>query len=120
MLVIHPNIHTLNPRWITPSNPWGTVEAIQIEAGRIVCAGSTTAILRRRRRGEEEIRPWAESILPGFIDTHAHLTSLGLRPGGLEHPDHTSPGDWAAAVAKRANEARPGTWITGRAWNQTV
>ncbi|MEO1270338.1 MAG: amidohydrolase, partial [Myxococcota bacterium] len=46
--------------------------------------------------------------------------SLGLRVGGLDLLDHTSPQSWAEAVAHRAQNSPPGTWITGRAWNQTI
>lgn len=121
MILLHPRIYTLDPARCTPANPWGQVQALRIDAaGFVTAAGDRADVLARREPGEATREPLAACVLPGLIDTHAHLSSLGMRPGSLELPDDASPQEWAHAVAQRAAGLRPGAWITGRGWNQTV
>jgi predicted amidohydrolase YtcJ len=121
MILLHPRIYTLDPARVGPGDPWGQVGALQIGGdGEVAAAGSRAEVLARRRAGEEVVEVEAACVLPGLIDTHAHLTSLGVRPGAIELPDSAGPAAWAAAVAARAAALPAGAWITGRGWNQAV
>jgi predicted amidohydrolase YtcJ len=56
--------------------------------------------------------------MPGFIEGHGHLFSLGESKLIL---DLTSVSDWneiVSMVAVAADKARPGEWIKGRGWHQ--
>ena len=58
-------------------------------------------------------------VIPGLIDAHIHLMwyALGLRELQLRDVP------WEALldqVAARARDVPPGTWITGRGWDQTL
>lgn len=57
-------------------------------------------------------------LLPGLIDSHLHLISLGLAAMTLDLSDTTSLEEALARIAAFAkdNPARP--WILGRGWNQ--
>ncbi len=120
MIVLHPNLYTLIPQRCTPSNPWGKVEALCARDGAIVAVGTREEILALQTKNERVIEPKAACIMPGFIDTHAHLSCLGMRPGMLDLPDDTSPQQWAQAVAQSAAQLPAGSWIVGRGWNQEV
>ncbi len=120
MIILHPRIHTLSKDLMRPENPWGTVEALQILDGRVVRAGARAEVLRHRAAGEPVEAIDGACVLPGLIDTHAHLTGLSMRPGALDLPDDLPPLQWAEAVAAAAAGLSPGVWITGRAWNQAV
>lgn len=122
MLLLHPRLHTLHPTLSSPDNPWGTVEAVQVDdsSGRVVFAGSAREALARRRTGEEVERLEGGCVLPGLIDSHAHTTGISQRPGALDLPDDASPRRWAEAVSQAAATLPQGAWITGRAWNQAV
>jgi hypothetical protein len=56
------------------------------------------------------------TLLPGFIDAHLHLMSLGasLREIDARYPRVASVDDLAAVVAVRASETERGVWIRGR------
>jgi predicted amidohydrolase YtcJ len=112
MIVLHPRIHTFTDQ--------GTVSAMRVIGGRVVALGEEAEILASRDPGEPVYRPGAACILPGLIDTHAHLTSMGQRPGSLHVPDDTLPQSIAAAVRGNAAGLPAGSWVTGRAWNQSV
>jgi len=120
MILSHDRIHTFAAALRTASNPWGTVQAVRVQGGRVVAAGARADVLALRERGEAVVEPEGAAVLPGLIDTHAHLHGLGLRRDALDWPDDTAPERWAEAVAALAATLAPGTWIEGRAWNQSV
>ncbi len=115
MIVIHPRIYP----FVWPDRT-RTVEAFRVVDGRVVAMGSETTVLRERVPGEAVHRPDAACILPGLIDTHAHLSSLGARPGSLDVPDESTPAEIAAHVRRAVVGMPQGSWLTGRAWNQAV
>ena len=55
------------------------------------------------------------TVVPGFNDAHNHMQGFGasLTMLPLQHPVVRSVGDIVAAVAARAAEAPPGSWILG-------
>jgi len=59
-------------------------------------------------------------VLPGLIDAHAHVTSLGFLETQVNVMGIDTLGDTVAAVRKFA-ESNPGApWILGRGWNQVL
>jgi len=92
-------------------------EAMAMRDGRIVAVGSDEAILRaypewqRRDAG-------GSTVVPGFIDAHAHLMGLGrtmlqVRLVGTESID-----DVIARVRAFERELPAGAWLLGRGWDQ--
>ncbi len=57
------------------------------------------------------------TLLPGLIDAHGHVLSLGRRALGVNLTGTLSLD--AALTAVRA-QARPGAWVRGGGWNQEV
>ena len=61
-----------------------------------------------------------KTVLPGLIDSHAHVYGLGLLKSNLDLFGSTSV-DNAVAQIKSYAAAKPhARWITGRGWNQVV
>ncbi len=52
------------------------VEAIVVEDGRVVAAGSARSARRESPTGAERIRRPGRLVVPGWIDAHLHLTAL--------------------------------------------
>lgn len=85
------------------------------------------SLVTRRERGQSWIvdldqssgstrtlpRGWA---LPGFVDSHAHLDRLGMRPEGLWFAADESEADIAARIRAEAARRPVGDWIVGRGW----
>jgi len=57
-------------------------------------------------------------LLPGFADAHLHLEGHGAALVQVDLVGTTSYAEVIATVAARANVEQPGTWITGRGWDQ--
>ena len=107
-------VHTVNP-----ANE--VVAAVAVAGGRIVAAGTEDRIrdLTGPRTRVVELR--GRSVLPGFVDGHAHLVSLGMSMVSLDckAPGMQSIRALQDAVRARAAAQPTGTWIRGRGYDQS-
>lgn len=97
------------------------VSALAVAAGRILAVGddATVSALADSRTRVVELR--GRSLLPGFIDAHAHLLSLGMSMSAIDAkaPGMQSIAALQEAVRRRAASQPPGTWIRGRGYDQS-
>ena len=59
-----------------------------------------------------------KTLLPGMIDAHGHVMSLGFSALTLDLSESTSLDDAKARIAAYATAHPDRRWITGRGWNQ--
>jgi predicted amidohydrolase YtcJ len=59
------------------------------------------------------------SIIPGLIDSHAHVLHEGLRLGQLDLRGLGLP-ETLAAIEAAVRTLPPGTWLHGRGWDQNI
>ncbi len=110
MLLVNGTIYTLDP-----SN--SVAEAVAIRGNRVVGVGSTDD-MKRRYSSESIIDLKGKTVLPGFIDGHAHMLNEGRFLHDLDLIGTTSAEQIAGAVDQRVRESTPGQWILGRGWDQ--
>jgi predicted amidohydrolase YtcJ len=90
---------------------------LAVEGGRVVYVG-------------DDLKPWigpntqridasGATVVPGFIDSHAHMAALGEMLESVNLRGLTSIDAVAAAIGKAASSKQEGEWIQGRAWDQT-
>jgi predicted amidohydrolase YtcJ len=93
-----------------------TVDALAVHHGRIVALGDDARELSARRR----LDLGGAAVVPGFHDAHNHLAWFGMSLDELPLGDaHVrSVDDVYAAVARRAAEVPPGSWIVGNGYDQ--
>lgn len=96
-----------------------TAEAIAVKGERIVGVGPT-AELRERFSVKESVDLEGRTVLPGFIDSHAHLLSLGFARMTLDLVGSSSEAGIAALVEEQVRQSSPGQWIRGRGWDQNL
>lgn len=94
------------------------VEAVAVQNGRIAYAGMRDAAERWIGDKTEVIDLKGRTMIPGFIESHAHLMSLGRFKQQIDLSHATSYEDMIELVAKAARNAEPGVWIIGRGWHQ--
>ena len=92
-------------------------EAIAVRGDRIVGVGSSGSIVRKFK-APATVDLGGKTVLPGFIDSHAHFLSLGLARLTLDLSGAQSEREAAERVAQGAARAAPGKWIRGRGWDQ--
>jgi predicted amidohydrolase YtcJ len=105
-------VHTLDP-----DSP--RVEAVAVEGDRILATGTSKDIRARHAGpGTRLIDLGGACVVPGLIDAHGHLASLGHLKHSLDLRDTRSLEEMLERVASRAAGSPPGTWVEGRGWDQ--
>lgn len=95
-----------------------TAEAMAVRDGRIAFVGSERGALSLRGAGTDVVDLDGNTVIPGMIDAHAHLLSLGHTLRDVDLVGTRSYEEVIERVAARAREAPAGSWIVGRGWDQ--
>jgi predicted amidohydrolase YtcJ len=110
MIVTGARIYTLNS-----ARP--IVTSLAVRDGRIVYTGDDASAYSGPQTRRVEAR--GAAIIPGFIDSHAHVEGLGDQLETIDLRNVRSVVEVAALVRKAAAALPKGTWIRGRSWDQT-
>lgn len=98
--------------------PWA--EGVASAGGAIVAVGSREEVMRLKGLKTRLIDRPGTFAMPGLIDAHGHIESLGA---GLERVDLRGVAslDEVARRVKSRSDAMPGdSWITGSNWDQSL
>jgi predicted amidohydrolase YtcJ len=96
----------------------GNVEALAVSGYQIMAVGSDEEIAPYVGPETTVIRLDGRFAMPGFIEGHGHLFSLGESKLILDLNDVSGWDEIVSMVAVAADKARPGDWIKGRGWHQ--
>jgi hypothetical protein len=96
-------------------------EAVAVASGRILVAGSNAEVRATAGPSTEHVELRGRSLLPGFIDSHAHFVGVGAAQDAIDckAPGMDSIAALVEAVRERAETQPPGTWIRGRGYDHT-
>lgn len=103
---------------ITLNEGEGNQEALAIVDGKILAVGSVKEMEGHRGPNTKVIPLDGRTVVPGFIEGHAHFVGIGESAQSL---DLSKAQNWEAVVAlveAAAKKAKPGAWIVGRGWHQ--
>src|SRR5688500_1847605 len=106
------NVYTANDK--SPK-----AQAVAVEKDKIVFVGTNAAAQRYVGANTRVVDLSGNTVLPGFTDSHQHLSGVGLREMTLNLEGTTSLEDLLAKVKARVDQAKPGEWVTGRGWIET-
>lgn len=101
-----------------PARPWA--EALAVRTGVVIAVGDVASI-EAFRGPKTKVLEWPGAFaVPGLIDAHGHMSSLGSAIDEIDLRGVGSPDEVAALVAKRMAD-RPGDgWIIGQNWDQSL
>jgi hypothetical protein len=94
-------------------------QAVAVKGDRIVFVGTNAAAQRYVGASTRVVDLHGNTVLPGFTDSHQHLSGVGQREMTLNLEGTTSLEDFLAKVNARVDQAKPGEWVTGRGWIET-
>lgn len=109
-ILFNARIYTCNPEQTV-------VEALAIDNGRIVTAGSLESVKPCVSRGVEYVNLKGKTVLPGLTDAHIHL-SLYAQFLSVLNCETSTRAECLWKVKNRTELAQPGEWIVGHGWNQ--
>jgi predicted amidohydrolase YtcJ len=88
-------------------------QACAISTGRFTAVGSNDDILHLASGGSRKIDLGGKTVLPGFIDAHAHPVESGKNHLRMVACDLPSISQTVAALKKRAAQTPSGQWVLG-------
>ncbi len=130
LLLVNGAVYTLN--WGEPSaggaiaadaphdeNGWHPdAEAVAITDGRIVFVGSNAQAKEHRGSATRVIDLGGAVVLPGLVDSHAHIQELGREKAQVNLVGVQTEEEAVDRVAAYAAEIPPGEWIIGWGWDE--
>jgi predicted amidohydrolase YtcJ len=94
-----------------------TGKAILVRDGRVHAIGTLDA-LREQAPSARLVDAAGRTVLPGLIDSHAHIDGLGIALDVVDLVGTTSFDDALDRLDARSETAAPGEWIEARGWDQ--
>ena len=102
---------------VTVDPQFSTAQAAAIRDGRFIAVGSNADVMKAAGTKTRIVDLHGKTVLPGFNDTHVHLTAGEDLPVQVDLTHIRSIKDIQAAIAARAAKSKPGEWIAGtRGW----
>jgi predicted amidohydrolase YtcJ len=93
--------------------------ALLVDQGKVVATGPE-AELAARAGDARRVDGGGRTLLPGLIDAHGHVMSLGFVATQLDLRDTKSLADALDAVKRFAAQHVDAAWLRGRGWNQAI
>src|SRR5262245_6929143 len=72
------DIIVVNGRFLTVDAAFSTADAVAIRDGKFIAVGSETEIRRLAGTATQVLDAEGRTVVPGLIDTHAHVEAAGL------------------------------------------
>lgn len=119
ILFVHANVYTGVPA----NTPFASVlreEAIAVRGDRILAVGKTLDLQKMKGPQTQVIDLGGHFVMPGFNDAHLHLDDAGATKLSVDLTGVKSLDELRERVAKRVAESKPGEWITGAGWDETL
>src|SRR5688500_11653453 len=95
------------------ARPWA--EAIAINGDTIVAVGSSAEV--RKLGAERVVDAKGGMVTPGFIDSHVHFVTGGVRLSSVQLRVAKTPEEFVRRIREFAATVPAGTWITGGYWD---
>ncbi len=103
---------------VTVDENFSIHEAVAVRGDKVIFVGSNQEVEKYILPSTHVIDCSGKLVLPGLIDAHAHLHSLGDELTSLNVTGTTSYQEIIDAVAARVKTSEPGEWIVGGRWDQ--
>ncbi|MFW6137172.1 MAG: amidohydrolase, partial [Candidatus Aminicenantaceae bacterium] len=109
----------LNGKVITVDSDFSIREAVAVKDNQILAVGTTSEIKKLIKPDTQVIDLNQNTVLPGLIDAHAHMNSLGDEITDFNIRNCRSFEDVVDRVRREVQKKRKGEWIIGGRWDHT-
>jgi predicted amidohydrolase YtcJ len=114
---MYPDTAFINGKIITVDANFSIAEAVAIRDGRFLAVGTTEDIRANTGPNTDLIDLNGATVLPGLIDTHAHVERAGLVKFTVQLNDVKSVAQALARISEYVSRAPKGSWIRGAFWH---
>src|SRR5262245_34454774 len=111
LIVTNARIYTVDD-----SRPRGS--AMAVREGRVQFVGSEREALALKGAATRMLDAGGNTIIPGMIDSHAHLLNLGQSLRNVSLVGTNSYDEVVQRVSAKARTLATGQWLLGRGWDQ--
>jgi predicted amidohydrolase YtcJ len=118
---LHGNI--LTGTHLRPDDPSPTpakVQALAIANGKILATGTDATILKLKGPKTKIIDLHGAFAMPGFNDAHTHMAAAGQQQLSINLDGVKSLAEMQQRIRIYAAKAKPGSWLRGGGWDDTV
>jgi predicted amidohydrolase YtcJ len=106
-----------NAKIVTVDKDFEIAQAAAVKDGKFVAVGRDAAVMEWAGPNTKVVDMAGKTVLPGFNDTHVHLTAGKDLEIQVDLTDIHSIADIQNAIADRVARSKPGDWIIGtRGW----
>ena len=113
LIVINGDIYTVDPD--APR-----AEAFAVEDGRFTAIGSNADIQAMADNDTQVIDAGGNSVTPGFLDGHAHVSGNSPAVAGVDLSYVVEKDEWLQLIEEADKRMPEGEWMTGGYWDHTL
>jgi len=110
----------INGKFYTFDRKTAGVQAIAVEDRLVIDAGTNVRIKPLSKRGFSVVDLKGRTAIPGMIDSHLHLLSLGISFKRVNLDGVDSLEEVRRIIRNAAAKLAPGQWLRGRGWNKNL
>ncbi|MFT4116113.1 amidohydrolase [Bradyrhizobium sp.] len=107
----------INGKVLTVDPAFAVAESVAIRGKHILAVGTSKDVSRLAGPHTDVVDLQGKCVLPGLIDTHAHVERAGLLNVTVGFDDVSTVAEAQAQVRDMARKTPQGAWIRGRIWH---
>jgi len=118
-IYIHANVYT----GVTSNTGFISIlreEAMAVRGDRLQAVGKTADVMKLKGPETQVIDLDGHFVMPGFNDAHLHLADTGMQKLSVDLTGVKTLDEFRARVRAAAETAKPGEWILGTGWDETM
>jgi predicted amidohydrolase YtcJ len=107
----------VNARVLTVDPAFSVAHGVAVKDGKIIGVGDEAEVRRYAGPKTRVLDAEGKTVIPGLIDTHAHVEAAGLLKYTVSFDGVDSIAEALARVADMTAHTPAGEWIRGRMWH---
>lgn len=113
LIVINGDIYTVDPSATR-------VAAFAVENGKFTAVGTNSQIQALANKDTDVIDAAGNTITPGFIDSHSHVSGNSPAVAGVDLSYISDKDEWLRLIEAADDRMPDGEWMTGGYWDHTL
>jgi len=117
LAALHADMIVVNARIVTADAAFSIAKSVAIKDGRFIGVGDEADMRGLAGPKTRVLDAGGNTVVPGLIDTHAHVEAAGLLNYTVSFDGIGSVAEALARVADMTARTPAGEWIRGRMWH---